>query len=366
MKIQAAITHEAGKLAIEEAEVATPKATEVLVRMVAAGVCHTDAAGIQQFIPVTLPAIFGHEGVGVVEEVGEAVDDLKPGDRVIMTYPSCGYCENCRDGHPFACESFNFLAFSGTFKDGTKRFSQNGVDISSFFGQGSFATYAIVDSRNAIKVEGVDDEELAYMCSLGCGVQTGAGMVFNVFKPRPATSIAVFGCGGVGMAALMAAKLAGCVKIIAVDVNPDRLALAREIGATDTVNPKEVEDTVQAIKDLSGGGVHYAAESSGIPALTLTAVQSLRRLGHACVVSVTGPGTIELPIEPALMNPSCTLTGITEGGANPKVFIPQLAAYYKAGLLPIDRLVKFYDFADIQQAFDDSHAGVTIKPILRF
>jgi len=366
MHITAAITHAKGQLAIEEAEVAEPKATEVLVRMVAAGVCHTDAAGIEQFIPVTLPAIFGHEGVGVVEEAGGAVDDLKPGDMVIMTYPSCGYCDYCRDAHPFACDSFNFLAFSGTFKDGTKRFSQAGVEISSFFGQGSFATHAIVDARNAVKVEGVTEDQLAYMCSLGCGVQTGAGMVLNVFKPRPATSIAVFGCGGVGMAAIMAAKVAGCSQILAVDVNPDRLALALELGATATVNAAEVTDTVEAVKDLSGGGVHYAAEASGVPQLTLTAVQSLRRLGHACVVSVTGPGTIELPIEPALMNPSCSLTGITEGGANPKVFIPQLAEYYKAGLLPIDRLVRVYDFADIRQAFDDSHSGVTIKPVLKF
>ncbi|MDR1807847.1 MAG: NAD(P)-dependent alcohol dehydrogenase [Propionibacteriaceae bacterium] len=366
MQITAAITHSKGELALETAEVAGPKATEVLVRMVAAGVCHTDAAGIEQFIPVTLPAIFGHEGVGVVEEVGLAVDDLKPGDKVIMTYPSCGVCDYCRDAHPFACDQFNFLAFSGTFKDGTKRFSQNGQDISSFFGQGSFATHAIVDARNAVKVEGVTEDQLAYMCSLGCGVQTGAGMVLNVFHPRPATSLAVFGCGGVGMAAIMAGRIAGCSQIIAVDVNPGRLALALELGATGTVNPKAVGDVVEAIKDLSGGGVHYAAESSGVPQLTLTAVQSLRRLGHACVVSVTGPGTIELPIEPALMNPSCSLTGVTEGGSNPQVFIPQLAEYYKAGLLPIDRLVRFYDFADIKQAFADSHTGVTIKPVLRF
>jgi len=366
MKIAAAVTHERGQIVIEAAELADPQPTEVLVKLIATGVCHTDVAGIEQAIPVALPAIFGHEGVGVVEEVGRGVDDLKPGDRVILTYPSCGSCSYCREAHPFACEQFNVLAFSGLYRDGTTRCSQDGVEISSFFGQGSFASHAIVDARSAVKVSGVTDEQLSAMCSLGCGVQTGAGMVLNVFKPTPASSIAVFGCGGVGMAAVMAAKIAGCAQVIAVDVNPDRLALALELGATDTIDASGVVDTAAAIKDLSHGGVHYAAESSGIPQLTLTAVQSLRRLGHACVVSVTGPGTIELPIEAALMNPSCTLTGITEGGADPQVFIPQLAEYFVRGMLPLEKLVRFYPFAAIRQAFDDSHAGATIKPILTF
>jgi aryl-alcohol dehydrogenase len=365
MKALAAVTHEIGQLSIEEVELTAPKLSEVLVRTIACGVCHTDAAGLQQFIPVTFPAIFGHEGVGIVEEVGAGVETLKPGDRVIMSYPSCGTCSYCVSGHPYACDHLNELFFDGAFKDGTKRFSQDGVDISSFFGQGSFSTHVVVDARNAVKVDIDSDEELAKLCSMGCGVQTGAGAVLNGLKPQPGSSLVVFGCGGVGMAALMAARIAGCSIVIAVDVVPARLELARELGATHTVNGKET-DSVEEIKRITGGGADYSVESSGVTALTLQALACLRRLGKACVVSVTGPETIELPLEGYIMNPSVTLLGLTEGASNPQVFIPELVQYYKEGRLPIDRLIKFYDFKDIEKAFEDSHNGTTIKPILRF
>ncbi|MDR1422303.1 MAG: NAD(P)-dependent alcohol dehydrogenase [Coriobacteriales bacterium] len=365
VKALAAVTHEAGSLSIEEVDLASPKMSEVLVRNVACGVCHTDAAGLHQFIPVSLPAIFGHEGVGVVEEVGGGVETLKKGDRVIMSYPSCGTCSYCVSGHPYACDHLNELFFEGTFKDGTKRFSQDGVEISSFFGQGSFSTHVVVDARNAVKVDIDSDDELAKLCSMGCGVQTGAGAVLNGLKPEPGSSLVVFGCGGVGMAALMAAKIAGCSIVIAVDVVPSRLELASEIGATHVINGKEI-DAVEEIKRITGGGANYSVESSGITALTLQALGCLRRLGKACVVSVTGPETIELPIEAYVMNPSVTLLGLTEGASNPQVFIPELVQYYKEGRLPIDRLIGFYDFRDIEKAFEDSHTGATIKPILRF
>jgi aryl-alcohol dehydrogenase len=365
MKATAAVTHVKGQLSIEEVELAQPKLSEVLVRTVACGVCHTDAAGLHQFIPVTMPVIFGHEGVGVVEEVGAAVDSLKKGDRVIMTFPSDGTCPYCTKGHPYACDNLNTLFFEGKFKDGTKRFSQNGEEISSFFGQGSFSTHVVVDARNAVKADVDSDEELAKLCSLGCGVQTGAGAVFNGLTPEPGSSLVVFGCGGVGMAALMAAKIAGCSQIIAVDVVPSRLDLALEIGATHAVNGKEV-DAVAEIKKITGGGANYSVESSGIPDLTLSSLACLRREGKACVVSVTGPVTVPLPIEALLMNPSVTLIGLTEGGSNPQVFLPKLVRYYKEGRLPVDKLVKFYDFKDIEQAFEDSHTGIAIKPILKF
>jgi aryl-alcohol dehydrogenase len=365
LKALAAVTHQAGQLSIEEVELAQPKVSEVLVKLIATGVCHTDAAGLHQFIPVALPAIFGHEGVGIVEEVGAGVETLKKGDRVIMSYPSCGTCSYCVSGHPYACDSLNQLFFEGTFKDGSKRFSQNGVEISSFFGQASFSTHTVVDARNAVKVDIDSDEELANLCSLGCGVQTGAGAVLNGLTPEPGSSLVVFGAGGVGMAALMAAKIAGCSQIIAVDVVPSRLELALKIGATHAVNGKEV-DAVAEIKRITNGGANYAVESSGVTALTLQALQSLRRLGKACVVSVTGPETIDLPIEANIMNPSVTLLGLTEGASNPQVFIPELVKYYKEGRLPVDKLTGFYDFKDIEKAFEDSHTGVTIKPILKF
>ncbi|WKY46430.1 NAD(P)-dependent alcohol dehydrogenase [Eubacteriaceae bacterium ES3] len=365
MKTIAAVTHEKGQLSLEEVELANPKVSEVLVRNIACGVCHTDAAGLQQFIPVSLPIILGHEGVGIVEKVGEGVETLKPGDRVILSYPSCGTCSYCISGHPYACDHLNELFFSGTFKDGTKRFSQNGQEISSFFGQGAFSQYVVVDARNAVKVDIDSDDELAKLCSLGCGVQTGVGAVLYGLKPEAGSSLVVFGCGGVGMSAIMGAAIVGCSTIIAVDVNDERLELSKEFGATHTLNSKSV-NVVEEIKKITNGGANYSVESSGISSVTLTALECLARLGKACVVSVTGPETIDLPIEMGLMNPSVTLMGLTEGGSNPQVLIPKLVEFYKEGKLPVDKLIKFYKLVELETAFADSHSGVTIKPIIKF
>ncbi|MDR2705920.1 MAG: NAD(P)-dependent alcohol dehydrogenase [Planctomycetaceae bacterium] len=365
MKITAAVTHHKGEIAIETIDIAQPKASEVLVRVVAVGICHTDIAGINQLIPVTLPAVFGHEGVGVVEEVGVSVESLKQGDRVIMTYPSCGVCEYCLKGQPYACEHINQLFFDGSFKDGTKRFSQNGIPISSFFGQGSFATHVIVDTRNAVKVDVRSDDDLTKLCSLGCGAQTGTGAVFNRAKPNPYSSIAVFGCGGVGMAAIMAAKIVGCSKIIAIDIIPTRLEMAINVGATHTVNSQQV-DAVEEIKKITNGGANYSIESSGSPMVTIQALKCLRREGLCVVNSVTGNAEVPIALEPLLMNPSVTLTGLTEGASNPQVFIPKLVQLFNEQRLPVDKLVKIYDFNNIKQALQDSHNGITIKPILKF
>jgi aryl-alcohol dehydrogenase len=364
MKITAAITHEKGRLSIEEAELAAPEAGEALVRIIASGICHTDTAGIRQFIPVALPAVFGHEGVGVVEGVGAAVDTLKIGDRVILTFPSCGACDYCADGHPYACDRLNELFFDGVYKDGAKRISQHGQAISSFFGQGAFATYAVVDARNAVKACVDSDEELSYLCSLGCGVQTGAGAVLNAMKPEAGSSLVVFGCGSVGMSGVMAGVIAGCSTVIAVDVVPERLTLAVELGATHALNGQEV-DVVAEIRKITGGGAAYSLESSGTPSLVLQALACLKRLGKCVLVSVTGPAEVPVPLEMSLMNPSVTLMGLTEGASNPQVFIPKLVQFYKEGRLPVNKLVKFYDFKDIEQAFDDAHAHLTIKPVLR-
>lgn len=365
MKVFAAVTHKQGELSIEEVELAAPKATEVLVKTIACGVCHTDAAAMNLFIPITLPAILGHEGVGIVEEIGSEVTTLKKGDRVIMSFPSCGHCEYCHEDHPYACDNLNTLFFDGTYNDGTKRFSQDGMDISSFFGQGSFADHVIVDARNAVKVNVDSDDDLANLCSLGCGVQTGAGAVLNRIKPQPGSSLVVFGCGGVGMSAIMAGVIAGCSNVIGVDIVEERLELAKELGATHVMNYKD-NDVIGKIKQITNGGAHSSIESSGVSAMTLQALACLRREGIAVLLSVTGPEKIELPLEALIMNPSVTLAGLSEGGSDPQTFIPELVEYYKEGRLPVDKLVKFYDFKDIHNAFEDSHNGITIKPILRF
>jgi len=364
MKVTAAVTHEQGKLSIETVELDAPKASEVLVKIVAAGVCHTDSAGINQIIPVTLPAIFGHEGVGIVEEVGVGVDTLKPGDKVILSYPSCGCCENCTEGATYACEDLNRLFFDGSYKDGTKRFSTEGQPVSSFFGQGSFASHVVVDARNAVKVD-VELDDLKQLCSLGCGVQTGAGAVLCRMKPEPGSSIAIFGAGAVGLSAVMAAKIAGCSKIIVIDLVDARLELAKEMGATHVLNGKAC-DVPAAIMEITNGlGVNYGLEAVGVPVLVQQMLQVLGGEGLGVLVGVTGDAQIPVHAND-LMDKNASFTGAIEGAANPKTFIPQLVQFYKEGRLPIDLMSKYYAFEDIEKAFEDSHTGEVIKPILVF
>jgi aryl-alcohol dehydrogenase len=366
MKIQAAVTREKGKFNIEPVEIAEPKAGEVLVKLVASGICHTDTAVIEQFLPVTFPMVAGHEGVGVVERVGAGVAGIAPGDRVIMTFPSCGVCDHCKEGHPYACDDNFTLFFGGSYADGTKRMTgEDGKEIGIMFGQGSFATYAIADQRNTIKVDVDSDEQLSQLCSLGCGVQTGAGAVLNRMAPRPGSAIAVFGMGTVGLAAVMAAKIAGCSTIIAVHGRRGK-ELAVEFGATHTINGRE-GDVAAKIKEITGGkGVNYALECAGVPDMVSTMLDSMAKEGTAILVSVTADTELPIKLEPQIMNPSVTVAGAVEGCSNPKVFIPELVKFYKEGRLPVNKLNKLYKFSEIEKAFEDSHNGTTIKPILVF
>ena len=366
MKITAAVTREKGKVSFETVELAEPKANEVLVKMVACGICHTDIACIEQFLPVQYPYISGHEGVGIIEKVGAAVTEFAPGDRVGMSFPSCGCCDNCKDSHPWACESNFEQLFGGNLREGSKRVKgEDGSEIGVMFGQGSFATYVVADQSNTVKIDVDSDEALSNLCSLGCGIQTGAGSVLNRMKPRPGTSIAVFGCGNVGLGAVMAAKISGCSTIIAVHGRRGREE-ALDAGATHVINGRS-EDIVARIMEITGGkGVNYALESAGVPDMASTMLDCMARNGVCVLVSVTGPATIPVELERQIMNPSVTVTGAVEGCSNPKVFIPELVRYYKEGRLPINKLNKFYDFKDIEQALHDCHEGTVVKPILKF
>jgi aryl-alcohol dehydrogenase len=363
MKIQAAVTREKGKFEMNTIELAAPKTGEVLVKLVASGVCHTDTAVLNQFLPVTFPMVLGHEGVGVVEAVGPGVAELKVGDHVILSFPSCGVCDKCHEGHPYVCDDSFQLFFGGVYKDGTKRLSDDGGEIAALFGQGSFANYAVVDERSAVRVD--KDVDLKPLCSLGCGVQTGAGAVLNRMKPTPGSSIVVFGCGAVGMSGIMAAKIAGCSTIIAVDVVESRLNLAKELGATHVINGKQC-NTPEEVKRITGKGANYALEASGVPALAIQMLDSVAREGLAVIVSVTGDAQVPICLEGQLMSPSVTLAGVVEGGANPKTFIPLLVKFFKEGKLPVDKMCRYYQFDEIEQAFHDSHTGEVIKPILCF
>jgi aryl-alcohol dehydrogenase len=355
----ALLNEQEGKFEFENITLDEPKAGEVLVKVVASGVCHTDAVardlGLSPF-----PVVLGHEGSGVVDKVGENVSTLKKGDQVVLSYASCGHCENCQTAHPSTCYNFNDLNFGGKMSDGTHRLHKNGEDVSTFFGQSSFATYAVADERNVIKVD--DKVDISLMGPLGCGILTGSGTVLSKLKPEFGSSIAIFGAGAVGLSAVMAAKIAGCEHIIAVDIHENRLELAKELGATHVFNSKKV-DVVEEIKQITGPGLHYAVETTGVSEVVKQSVHALRPLGTCAIVGVTGEVTFNVQDE--IMAEGKQLIGVIEGDSVPQVMIPKLVDYYKKGRFPFDKLVKFYDFKDIDQAFEDSKTGKTIKPILR-
>ncbi len=362
MEMKAAVTWGIGEaFQIEDVELAAPKDDEILVKIAACGVCHTDEAAQTNAIPVPLPAVLGHEGCGVVQAVGKNVREFKPGDKVGMSFGFCGTCRNCRSGHQHARENFNAINFGGVMPDGTTRLSKNGKAISSFFGQSSFAQFAVVHSESAVKLP-EDGFDLRLAAPLGCGIQTGAGAVLNRLRPEFGSSIAVFGCGTVGMSAIMAARIASCQKIIAVGGNAASLKLAMELGATHTVNRKETGDIVAEIKRITGGGTDYSIDASGVPDFVKKALASCRFMGTCAILGATGD--VSFNIQQELMGEAKSLIGIVEGDAIPKLFIPKLIEYYRDGRFPLDRLLKFYPFEEINRAFKESHEGKCIKAVL--
>lgn len=360
MKIQAAVTHAQGEdFVIEEVTLSGPKANEVLVKVVATGVCHTDAVARDLAIS-PYPIVLGHEGSGIVQQTGDNVTSLVPGDHVVLSFAHCGRCENCLTGHPTVCSLFNDLNFGGRMEDDTCRLHQDGKDLGTFFGQSSFGTHVVAHERNVVKVD--KDVDLALLGPLGCGIQTGAGTILNRLKPAFGTSIAIYGCGAVGLSAIMAAKIAGCQHIFAIDVHDSRLELAKELGASHTMNGKHV-DVLQEIKRLSNGGTHYAVETTGVPPVVKQCLNALRPLGQAAIVGVTPEMTIDVHND--LMAEGKSMIGVIEGDSVPRVFIPKLVEFYKAGQFPFDKLIRFYSFDQINQAFEDSADGTTVKPILK-
>lgn len=359
MKIKAAVTHGKGEeFKFEQVELDSPKANEVLVKIVASGVCHTDA--VARDVALTpLPAILGHEGSGIVEEVGSGVTRFKKGDHVVLSFAHCGHCNYCLTGHPTVCETFMDLNFGGKNDDDTHRLSKDGEKISNFFGQSSFSTYSVVHERNIVKVD--KEIDLTLLGPIGCGIQTGAGTVLNTLKPEFGSSIAVFGTGAVGLSAIMAAKIVGCKNIIAVDIHDSRLELAKDLGATHIINGRNVE-VVGEIKKLTQGGTNYSVDTTGVPSVVLQSLQALRPLGTVAVIGITPE--VNIDINDDLMSEGKTMKGVIEGDSVPNVFIPQLIEYYKAGLFPYDKLVKFYKFDEINEAFEASKSGEVIKPIL--
>ncbi|RAI97585.1 aryl-alcohol dehydrogenase [Chitinophaga skermanii] len=363
MRITAAVLeHAHAPFEIKDFTLDDPNANEVIVKIVATGLCHTDLAVRDEHIPIGMPIILGHEGAGIVETVGSSVTHVKPGDHVVLAPASCGTCAFCLDGHPSYCENFMSLNFLGHRLDGSYAYHAGKKQIGGFFFyQSSFATYALAHERNIVKVP--KDAPLELLGPLGCGLQTGAGSVINVLRPRAGESIAVFGVGPVGLAAIMAAKASGCTTIIAVDVFDNRLKLAEELGATHSINSKTTVVSEVINSEILHGGVHYSIDTTGRNDVINQAVASLRFMGHCAVVGVIP--TPKLEIDTAVFTMGRGLSYVIEGDSVPQVFIPQLISLYKNGLFPFDKLVKFYDLEDINEAVADTEKGVTLKAIVR-
>ena len=353
-KIQAAVLRtKGGPLKIEPLELEGPRDDEVLVRLVATGICHTDINMCDDWDEAADPVVLGHEGAGVVEQVGTSVKSVRRGDQVVLSYQSCGRCRHCRSGRPPDCEHFYEANFGFQRLDGSNALHRSGVR-GHFFGQSSFATHALTTPRNLVKIP--KNLRLETLAPLGCGLQTGAGTVMTSLKVQSGTSIAIFGTGAVGLAAVMAARIVGADPIIGVDIIPGRLELALELGATHTIDNRH-EAVASRIAAITGGGVDYVLEITGNPTMHQLGTEVLNPRGT--VALLTGASA------PDSLPGGRKALEIIQGDAVPQRFIPRLIALYREGQFPFDRLLKFYAFSEINQAIADAKRGETIKPVLR-
>jgi aryl-alcohol dehydrogenase len=364
MRITAAVVNEkSAPFDIESIDLTEPRADELLVEIVASGMCQTDLHGRDGYYATPFPAVFGHEGAGIVRGIGSAVTAFRPGDHVLMSYPWCGECANCRTARQSYCLTAFDLKMNGTRADGSTLHARSGAPVyGAFFQQSSFGSFAIVNEKWTVKVR--NDAPLELLGPLACGGQTGAGAVLNVMKPRPGDSFAVFGVGAVGLSGLMAARIAGCDPIIAVDIHDHRLALARELGATHTINHRGRADIVAEIRRLTGAGLRFTLETSAQPEVLREAIDALMPAGTCVLLGSARAGT-HVSIETPFLQNGRVVRGVIQGDSLPQQFIPALVDHVVAGRFPIERMITFYDLADINRAAKESSEGRTIKPVLR-
>ena len=364
MEITAAVVREkSGAFSIEQIDLADPRPDEVLVRIAASGMCQTDLHGRDGYYDTPYPAVYGHEGAGVVQAVGKDVTQVAPGDHVVISFPWCGECPNCRRDMQSHCMKGFDLKMRGTRPDGSTLMSKAGAPVySAFFQQSSFATYAIANERYLVKVR--RDAPLELLGPLACSGQTGAGAVLNSMRPRPGDSFAVFGVGAVGLSGLMAARIAGCDPIIAVDVHDDRLALARALGATHAINHRGREDVVAEIRKITGGGVRFSLETSAQPAVFREAVEALMAAG-TCVLLGSARGGTEVSFDMSFLQFGRVVRGVIQGESQPREFIPKLVDLLMQDKMPVERMMRFYPLAEINRAARESSQGTAIKPVLR-
>lgn len=344
---------------IRGVELDEPRDDEILVKLAATGICHTDLF-FKSKVPAALgPCLFGHEGAGMVAAVGRDVTGVAPGDHVVLSYRSCGHCRPCRQQQPAYCDRSTELNALGHRPDGSPRVSVDGVPVrSGFFGQSSFAEYAVAHPDNVVVVDGSADQ--AAIAALGCGFQTGAGAVLNVLRPEPASALVIFGAGSVGFAALLAAHASGVQRIVAVDPVEARRRLATELGAV-AIDPTD-PDAQQLIASATDGGATHALDTTAVPDVIRRAAQALRATGELVVVGLGAP-EVAIDVQDLLFKGK-SIRGCIEGDSSIQEFIPALADLHAAGKFPIGKLVTRYAPAEFNSAIADQAAGRVIKPVI--
>jgi S-(hydroxymethyl)glutathione dehydrogenase/alcohol dehydrogenase len=369
MKTIAAVAWEAKRpLTIEEIDVEGPKTGEVLVRMVATGVCHTDAFTLSGEDPEGIfPCVLGHEGGGIVEEIGPGVTSVKVGDHVIPLYtPECRQCKNCLSGRTNLCTALYDTEWDGLMPDGTTRFSKNGKKIFHYMGCSTFAEYSVVPEIALAVINKA--APLEKVCLLGCGITTGIGAVLNTAKVRPGSSVAIFGLGGIGLSALQGAVMAKAGRIIAVDVNEEKFELARQLGATDCVNPKKFSVPIQeVIAEMTDGGVDYSFECVGNVDLMRSALESCcAGWGESIIIGVAGAGKT-IQTRPFQLVTGRTWKGTAFGGVKGRTELPGYVENFMKGKIEIDKMITHtMGIQDINKAFDLMHAGKSIRSVIHY
>jgi aryl-alcohol dehydrogenase len=357
VQVTAAVLEQSGgPFALAEVELEEPRADEVLVRVVSVGICGTDLE-FANFFPT--PVVLGHEGAGVVERVGAAVTGVAPGDHVAMSFASCGSCSLCLTGSPAYCRRFDAVNFTGRRPDGTSALSRGGEPINGhFLGQSSFASHVVAPSRAVTRID--PDYDLGHVGPFGCGFQTGAGAVLNVMQPRPGQSVAVFGAGAVGSAAIIAAALSNCGVIAAVDVNPAKLESARAFGATHLVD--STGDTAEQLRAIVPEGFDFVLDTTGRADVLRIAVEALGPLGRAGVIGIGPSQTMEFEWRSVLNGRS--ITGIIAGASLPQLFLPKLLDLHARGEFPVDKLISYFPFEQINEAVAAVKDGSVAKAVL--
>ncbi len=369
MKSKAAVAWEPGKpLLIEEVEVAAPRSGEVLVRMVATGVCHTDAFTLSGADPEgVFPAILGHEGGGIVAEVGAGVNSVAPGDHVIPLYTAeCGSCKFCKSGKTNLCSAVRATQGQGLMPDGSTRFTCRGKEVFHYMGTSTFSEYSVLAEVSLAKIN--KEAPLDKVCLLGCGVTTGIGAVINTAKVEAGASIAVFGLGGIGLSVIQGGLLAKAGRIIAIDTNPDKFVMAQLLGATDCVNPKEHSAPIQeVIIDMTDGGVDYSFECVGKVELMRSALESCHKgWGESVIIGVAGAGQ-EISTRPFQLVTGRVWRGTAFGGVKGRSQLPGMVDQYMAGKIKLDELITYkLKLEEINQAFDYMHQGKSIRSVILY